>query len=376
MQYRDFGNTGVKVSIFGFGAMRLPGVEKKGKYHVKEEESIDMIHRAFEMGVNYIDTAYGYCGGESEIVVGKALEGYRDRVYLSTKMPTGMVEKKGDYRRFLEEQLKKLNVADIDFYHLHGLDEDRLKNTVLKYNLIKEAQKAKDEHLIKHISFSFHDKPEVMKRIIDFGVFESVLCQYNILDTSNEEAMSYAREKGLGVAVMGSVGGGRLAVSDVLAKAIGPDVKTAPELALRFVFANKDVSVALSGMENIRMVEENALAANQSGPLSTKQLKIIEEFISERKKKEEIPCTNCGYCQPCPENVAIPGIFDLMNYYTVYGLKEWACTEYDKIGTAEKDERRKADACQECGECEEKCPQKIDIMQRLKHVDEVMREGK
>ena len=377
MEYHNFGNTGVKVSAFGFGAMRLPEVEIKGKYQVKEEESIEMMHRAFQMGVNYIDTAYGYCHSQSELVVGKALQGWKDKVYLSTKMPTWMVEKKDDYRRFLEEQLKKLKVEYIDFYHFHGLDEDRFKNTVLKHNLLKEARKAKDEGLIKHISFSFHDKPEVMKRLIDIGIFESVLCQYNLLDRSNEKAMAYAKRKGLGVAVMGPVGGGRLVVSDILKAAIGSDVKSTSELALRFVFANKNVSVALSGMENIEMVEENTRVANLSEPLSNKELEIMENFIENRKQKEEIPCTNCGYCQPCPENVAIPEIFKLINYYTVYGLREWARKQYQNIGvgtleSGEKDERRQAEACEECGECEEKCPQKIRIMERLKEAHKVL----
>ncbi len=377
MQYRSFGNTGIKVSILGFGAMRLPEVEIKGKYQVKEEESIEMIQRAFELGVNYIDTAYPYCHRQSELVVGKALKGWRDKVYLSSKMPTWEVKKRSDYRRLLEEQLKKLKVEYIDFYHFHGLDEDSFKNTVLKHNLLREARKAKDEGLIKHISFSFHDKPEVMKRLIDIGIFESVLCQYNLLDRSNEEAMAYAQSKGLGVAVMGPVGGGRLVVSDILKETIGPDVKSTPALALRFVFVNKNVSVALSGMENMEMVEENTRVASLSEPLSNKQLQIMENFIEKRKKKEEIPCTNCGYCQPCPENVAIPEIFQLMNYYTIYGLKEYACKEYQNIGvgtleSGDKDERKQADACVECDECEERCPQKIEIMEKLKEIHEIL----
>jgi len=377
MQYRSFGNTGIKVSILGFGAMRLPQERIKAKLQIKQEESIEVIQKAFELGVNYVDTAHVYNEGESELVVGKALKGWRDKIYLSTKMPTWEVKERSDYRRFLEEELERLKVEYIDFYHFHDLNEDRFKNIVLKHNLLKEAQKAKDEGLIKHISFSFHDKPEVMKRIIDFGIFESVLCQYNLLDRSNEKAMAYAKRKGLGVAVMGPVGGGRLAVSDILKEAIGPDVKSTPALALRFVFANKNVSLALSGMENKEMVEENARTASLSEPLSSKQLHIIENFIEKRKKKEEIPCTNCGYCQPCPENVAIPEIFKLINYYTVYGLREWARKQYQNIGvgtleSGEKDERRQAEACEECGECEEKCPQKIKIMERLKEAHKVL----
>jgi len=377
MQYRNFGDTGIKVSALGFGAMRLPEKEIKGKYHIREEESIKIIQRAFQLGVNYVDTAYPYCHSQSEFVVGKALEEWKGKVYLSTKMPTWMVEKKGDYRRFLEEQLKKLNVEYIDFYHFHGLSEDRFKNIVLKYDLLREAGKAKDERLIKHISFSFHDKPEVMKRLIDVGIFESVLCQYNLLDRSNEEAMAYAQSKGLGVAVMGPVGGGRLATSGILKEMPLGDIKSTPELALRFVLANKNVSIALSGMENMEMVEENTRVASLSEPLTNEELQIMESFIEGRKKKEEIPCTMCRYCQPCPNNVAIPEIFQLMNYYTVYGLKDYARKQYQNIGvgtlwSGDKDERRKADACTECGRCEEQCPQKIKIMEKLKEIHKIL----
>ncbi len=382
MQYRSFGNTGVKVSILGFGSMRLPEVEIKGKYHVKEEESIEIIQRAFQLGVNYIDSAYPYCHHQSDLVVGKALQGWRDKVYLSTKMPTWEVKKTGDYHRFLEEQLKKLKVEYIDFYHFHDLNEDRFKNTVLKHNLLKEAQKAKDEGLIKHISFSFHDKPEVMKRIIDVGIFESVLCQYNLLDRSNEEAMAYARRKGLGVAVMGPVGGGRLVASGILDRILGDKVKSTPELALRFVLANKNVSVALSGMGNMRMVEENVKVADSSEPLTKEEFRAIESFIRERRKREEIPCNLCKYCQPCPNNVAIPAIFLLMNYYNVYGLKEYARKLYRQIGAGDaiwiipelafESGGHQADACVECGECEEKFPQKIKIMERLKEAHKVL----
>ncbi|MBM3713899.1 MAG: aldo/keto reductase, partial [Actinobacteria bacterium] len=262
MKYRIFGNTGIKVSILGFGAMRLPEEEINGKYYVKEKESIEMINTAFKLGVNYIDTAYPYCHNQSEFIVGKALKGWRDKVYLSTKMPTWMVEKSSDYRRFLEEQLKKLNVDYIDFYHFHALDDDRFKNKVLKYNLLNEAQKAKDEGLIKHISFSFHDTPDVMKKIIDTDIFESVLCQYNLLDRINEKSMAYAKKKGLGVTVMGPVGGGRITALGFLKDSIEERIRSLPELALIFVFSNKDVSVALSGMENINMVKENAKIAS------------------------------------------------------------------------------------------------------------------
>ena len=377
MQYRDFGNSGVKVSALGFGAMRLPQERIKGKSQIKQEKSVEIMQRAFELGVNYVDTAYNYNEGESELAVGKALKGWRERVYLSTKMPTWIVEKKDDYRRFLEEQLERLKVEYIDFYHFHFLNEDNFKNIVLKYDFLREARKAKDEGLIKHISFSSHDRPEFMKRIIDIGIFESVLCQYNLLDRSNEGVIAYAKEKGLGVAVMGPVGGGRLASSGILKEILTGSVKSTPELALRFVLANENVSVALSGMENMQMVEENLRVASLSRPLSNEELETIEAFIKERRKKEEITCNMCEYCQPCPSQVAISRIFELMNYYRVYGLKEYARKQYQDIGvgtldSGEKDEREKADACTECGRCEEQCPQRIEIIERLKEIHQVL----
>lgn len=364
MKYRIFGNTGIKVSILGFGAMRLPEEEISGKYYVKEEESIEMINIAFKLGVNYIDTAYPYCHSQSENIVGKALKGWRDKVYLSTKMPTWMVEKSSDYRRFLEEQLKKLDVDYIDFYHFHGLDDDKFKNKVLKYNLLNEAQKAKDEGLIKHISFSFHDKPDVMKKIIDTGIFESVLCQYNLLDRINEKSMAYAKKKGLGVSVMGPVGGGRITALDFLKDSIKEKIGSLPELALKFVFSNKDVSVALSGMENIKMVKENAKIASLAHILTSKEIKLIKKFLSEDKVKKLIPCTNCRYCMPCPSNVAIPEIFKLMNYYTLTELKDNSRLNYYNINSG--NQSKLSDECTECGECEKKCPQQIKIMDKLK----------
>jgi predicted aldo/keto reductase-like oxidoreductase len=367
LQYRRFGNTGVDISALGFGAMRLPEIEENGDFRIDEDQALAAITRAFELGVNYIDTAYGYCHGNSEIVVGKALKGWRDRVYLSTKMPTWMVKAKADYRRLLEEQLQKLDVDYIDFYHFHALNQDRFDNIVLKYDLLDEAQKAKDEGLIKHISFSFHDDPEVLKRLVDVGIFSSLLCQYNLLDRANEEAIAYAHAKGLGVVIMGPVAGGRLAASSkgIQELLAGRTVST-PDLALRFVLANSNVSCALSGMSNIDMVEENVQTASLETHLTDDELKRIKVALEENQRLAELYCTGCDYCMPCPHEINIPLNFRLMNYHRVYGLTEYARGEYRKIGTTEQLTGRKAEECLECGLCEDKCPQKIQIRKQLK----------
>jgi predicted aldo/keto reductase-like oxidoreductase len=366
LQYRKYGNTGVMISALGFGTMRLPEVETNGTWNVDEEKAVKILHRAFDLGVNYVDSAYGYCHGNSEYAVGKALKGYRDKVYLSTKMPTWKAKKEGDYTRLLEEQLKKLDVDYIDFYHFHSLDKKSWENTVLKLNLLKEAEKAKSEGLIKHISFSFHDAPEVMKEIIDTGIFESVLCQYNLLDRSNEEAIAYAREKGLGVAIMGPVGGGRLSVpSDVISKSLGGGFKGTPEVALRFVLGNQNVSCALSGMSTMEMVEENTKVASMEEPISKEDWSKVNTMLEETKRLADLYCTGCDYCMPCTKGIKISKVFSLMNYHKVYGLTEYAKNEFKNLGKNDSYGSSPAD-CIECGACEGRCPQKIKIREQLK----------
>lgn len=374
MQYREFGKTGVKISTLGFGAMRLPQKKVDGKNVFDVEESIRIIHRAFELGVNYIDTAPYYCEGESEIIVGKALKGWRDKVYLSTKNPIED-DSGAHYRERLEKSLKKLDVDYIDFYHMWGINwEAYEKNILAKDGPLAAAIKAKEEGLIKHISFSFHDKPENMIRLIDTGNFETVLCQYNLLDRSNEEAIAHAGKKGLGVVIMGPVGGGRLgAQSDVIRKLMPEGVKSSADLALRFVISNPNVTCALSGMGSMEMVEENVRVASNESQLNEKEVEAINAAMEQNKKLAELYCTGCKYCMPCPQGVNIPLNFELMNYHRVYGLTDYAKNQYGQIGTNQWMEGKKAEECIECGVCEEKCPQKLEIRKQLQETAKALR---
>lgn len=367
MQYRVLGKTGIKISTLGFGAMRLPQINADGKTVFDVEDSIRIIHRAFELGVNYIDTAPYYCDTQSEIIVGKALKGWRDKVYLSTKKPIEDDSGK-HYRERLEKSLKQLDTEYIDFYHMWGIDWDTYVNKIdVKGGPLSEALKAKEDGLIRHLSFSFHDKPENMIKIIDTGYFETVLCQYNMLDRSNEEAIAYAHEKGLGVIVMGPVGGGRLgAPSEVISKLIPGGSKSNAELALRFVISNPNVTCALSGMGSMRMVEENTEVASNEQKLSNEEINAINAAMEQNKKLSELYCTGCNYCMPCPQEINIPLNFQLMNYHRVYALTDYARDEYQKIGNVEWMKGKKAEECIECGLCEEKCPQKIQIRKQLK----------
>ncbi|HBN83495.1 MAG TPA: aldo/keto reductase, partial [Clostridiales bacterium] len=357
MKYRKFGNTGVELSALGFGCMRLPMIETDNGKIVNEELSVKMIRQAIDQGVNYFDSAYGYCGGKSEETLGKALKGgYRDKVFVSTKVPTSRIKEKSDYRKFLEEQLQRLDVGAIDFYHFHYLTDNAWENIVLKFDLLDDAMKAKEEGLIKHISFSFHDHPDVMKKIIDSGAFESVLCQYNLLDRANEDAIEYANQKGLGVVIMGPVAGGRLvAPSQVFKDLFGREAASTPELALRFVLGNPNVTCALSGMSDEQMVQENIRTANDSTPLSGEETGRIAKALDEIKGLADLYCTGCEYCLPCPQNINIPKLFSIMNYHKVYGMSDYAGRLYKDVGLNEKTGSRPAE-CIECGTCESKCP--------------------
>ena len=227
--------------------------------------------------------------------------------------------------------------------------------------------------MIKHITFSFHAPPAELIQLVDLGVFEGVLCQYNFLDRSNKEAIAYAYSKGLGVTVMGPVGGGRIAgLPEKIRRELGLPVANNVELALRFVLANANVTCALSGMGSLPMVEENARYAGNAEPLKPGEVEAINALMEKYRKLADLYCTGCNYCLPCPQGVEIPSIFSLYNYHNVYGLKDYARENYAGYGKQPWLPKLKADACSQCGACEEKCPQKIRIREQLKEAHRVL----
>ncbi|MDD2430215.1 MAG: aldo/keto reductase [Firmicutes bacterium] len=357
MQYQDFGNTGVKVSRLGFGGMRLP---------VEDPDfAVTLLREGFRLGINYVDTALYYLDGQSEVLIGKALKGYRNKVYLSTKNP--IEDSSGvNWRKRLETSLTKLDTDYIDFYHMWAINLDKYENLIdVKGGPMEEALKAKEEGLIRHISFSFHDTPENLIKLVDTGNFETMLVQYNLLDRSNEQAISYAKSKGLGVAIMGPVGGGRLgAPSEQIQKLIPKGTKSSAEMALRFVFSNPNVDVALSGMSDLKMLQENVRIASIVEPLSKEEKDTLEEILREKQRLANLYCTGCNYCMPCPNGVDIPKNFTAMNYFRVYDLLDTAKSTYEKL----KNDQKAAESCIQCYQCESKCPQKIKIVEQLEEV--------
>ena len=371
MKYNEFGKTGIKMSNLGFGAMRLP---MRGEGQVNEELAIPLMQRAFDLGVNYIDSAPYYCDKQSEIAVGKALKGYRDKVYVSTKNPIENASA-DDWMKRLESSLKNMDVDYIDFYHFWGINLNGFRDwEKLTNGPLQAAERAKAQGLIKHLSFSYHDSAENLRYILDSGRFESILIQYNLLDRSNEDNIAYAKEKGLGTVIMGPVAGGRLgAPSDVIQGLLQDKPASTAEMAMRFVLANPNVDVSLSGMENLAMLEENVKIASREDYLSAQELATVNKMMEENKKLAQLYCTSCNYCLPCPQDIKIPHLFNIMNNHRVYGLTDHAKAAYAEMMRGEG-WVKSADAskCIECGICEEKCPQKLKIIQQLKETHKTL----
>ena len=371
MIYRKFGSTGKEISSLGFGCMRLPEYEKEGQWFIDEEQAIPMLHHAYENGINYFDTAPYYLHSNSESTLGKAMKSIRDKVMLSTKIPLEEVNEAGDYRRVLEKSLKKMDTDYIDFYHFWGINKGSFDEKIMGLGLLKEAQKAKEEGLIRHISFSFHDKAEHIKHIIDKAeIMESMLVQYNLLDRSNEEMIAYAASKGLGVVIMGPVGGGRLAApTELTAKLTGKASIATYDLAFKFVLGNPGVSCALSGMGSMDMVEKNLAIAGEGKPMTEEEWKHLGEAVEQLKKFSDLYCTGCEYCQPCPMEIKIPHIFNMFTYHNVYGLTDHAKYEMKKYLS---EGGKSISDCIDCGQCESKCPQNLEIRKQLRRVEDAL----
>jgi len=365
MKYRSFGKLNWKVSALGFGAMRLPTICNDAA-KINEPEAIKMIRYAIDHGVNYVDTAYPYHGGNSETLVGKALEdGYRENVKLATKMPTWLVNSQQDMDKYLEEQLKRLK-TDVDFYLLHGLNKERWQKLQAQ-DVIGWAEKKIDEGKFRYLGFSFHDEYGVFKNIID-GYQNWTLCQiqYNYADAEYQagtRGLRYAASEGLAVVVMEPVAGGRLAMKPpktIQELWAGLRVKrTQAELALLWVWNQPEVSVALSGMSTMEQVKENVRTASHSGidKLTGEDLSFINQVALKYKEAGFIGCTACRYCLPCPEGVNITDIIAFYNEFYVKNMSDEVKAKYWEHITPESQAKR----CVACGKCEELCPQRLPI---------------
>lgn len=378
MLFRTVPKNGDKLSVLGFGAMRLP-VNEDGSIH--EEKAIAQMRRAIDNGVNYVDTAWPYHGGQSEGVVGKALQGgYRDKVKIADKLPSWAIKSRADMDRILDRQLERLGVETIDYYLLHALEGDSW-DRLESLGVIDFLEKAKADGKIVNIGFSFHGNKEDFSRIID--AYDWVFCQiqYNFLDTQNQAGtagLQYAAAKNIAVIVMEPLRGGNLGRSETPPAiqqlwATAETSRTPVEWALRWVWNSPEVTVVLSGMNDDQHIDQNLAIAGQAeaNSLTDAELELVARVADKYHELMPIPCTGCQYCMPCPAGVNIPSCFEIYNTGQMFEEPQqrtqfvYAVQNGGVRGTSTC-----ASQCVECGQCLDHCPQHIEIPARLKEVAE------
>ena len=374
MLYRKMKKAAPELSILGFGCMRLP---LKDNGLIDEDQATGMLRYAIDHGVNYIDTAYPYHNGESEPVVGRALTGgYREKVHLATKLPSWLIKSREDMDKYLDEQLARLRTGTIDFYLVHGLTQLFWEN-LSALGVTDFLDDAIADGRIRYAGFSFHDNTKLFKEIVKSYDWTFAQIQYNFMDEhyqAGTEGLKYAAKKGLGIVVMEPIRGGLLAkdlagIREIWQKA---KVQHPPaEWALRWVWNHPEVTVVLSGMSTPEQVRQNVALA-QSGladSLTKKELALFLKVKKEFEKRIMIPCTGCKYCMPCPHGVSIPECFEYYNRGHMYEDEEQARQIYSMfLGGFFDGTSGYASLCEECGECEEKCPQSLPIRENLKKV--------
>jgi uncharacterized protein len=378
MLYREMGQTGEKVSILGFGCMRLP---IKGSYvHIDVEKASKLLDYALDHGINYLDTAYPYHGistsqgGNSEIFLGEYLseKGRREEVHLATKLPTWLLEDEKDMENLLTEQLQRLQTDYIDFYLLHSLKEKQWFH-LEDLGVLEFLDSAVADGRIKYTGFSSHDQTEFVKELVDSYNWDMCQIQYNYLDENiqaGKGGLQYAADKGLGVAIMEPLKGG------VLANFVPTEVqeiwdesqfeRKPAEWALRYIWDIPEINVVLSGMNTMTQLQENLKTSEDGSPnsMTHEEKEIMEEVKKVYQGKIAVECSACGYCMPCPSGINIPQCFSYLNQAEM--LEDYSNVRSQYYFMLKETEM--AGNCLECGLCEEICSQHIPIREKLKEV--------
>jgi predicted aldo/keto reductase-like oxidoreductase len=370
VQYREF--CGEQVSALGFGCMRLPVNEGK----IDEGAAIALIHHAIDRGVNYLDTAWGYHGGASEPLVGKAVRnGLREKVFLATKLPPWEVKTLDDCDRVLNEQLRRLETDYLDFYLLHSLTRPSW-DAMRDLGVLGFFERALADGRVRHVGFSFHDDIDCFKEIVDGWDWEFCQIQYNYMDErvqAGTEGLLYADERGLDIAIMEPLRGGTLGEPlpddlEAVRRELGVEW-SAGQLALRWVLDHPEAAVTLSGMNRMDHLEENMAVAEatEPGSMTDVEKELVGAIRGRHDEKILVDCTACRYCLPCPQGVNIPRTFFLYNDMSMFDAAR-ARFGYQKMTSPDE----WASHCVECGICEERCPQHIPIIERLAEAHEAL----
>jgi predicted aldo/keto reductase-like oxidoreductase len=370
MEKRAYKDSKEKISLLGFGCMRLP-LLKEGGPEIDAKAAEAMIDYALGHGVNYFDTAHPYHAGLSEPFVGEALSKYpRDSFNLATKMPTWLIESQADVHDIFAGQLKKCLVEYFDYYLVHNIGADTLRK-VEEHDIYGILREKKREGKIRRLGFSFHAAPEILQKAVDGYEWDFAQIQLNYLDWELQDAKrqyEILAAKGIPTVVMEPVRGGALAklcpqALDVL-RAADPGASAA-SWALRYAASLPNVLTVLSGMSNLEQVKDNVATMENFKLLASEDYAVIEKALFAYRLSGTIPCTACGYCMDCPFGVNIPKVFAIYNNYRTTNSDMLFMLEYRVLGDSGQ-----AANCKKCGKCQPLCPQGIEIAQWLDTINQ------
>ena len=369
MEKRKMEKLGAEVSLLGFGCMRFP-TNAEGK--IDRELAEAMMDKAIAAGVNYIDTAYPYHGGESELFVGEVMKKYdRESYYLATKLPLWAVHSLEDVDKLFNEQLSKLQTDYVDFYLMHAMNRGKWHD-MLKLGVVERLEELKAEGKIRNLGFSFHDSYEAFEEIINYRDWDFCQIQLNYMDVNDQAGMKgykLAEEKQVPLVIMEPIKGGMLAnyggdIADIF-HALDKDASFA-SFALRWVATLPNVKVVLSGMSTMEQVDDNLKTFGDFRPMSEEELATVDKVVNILNNRVQNGCTGCSYCMPCPAGVNIPKNFRIWNTYHMYQNYNAVRWNWE----TEMPDNERADKCIECGKCEAICPQALNIREDLKRVME------
>ena len=354
---------GCEISRLGYGGMRFP----KNGDEVDVEEAVKLLRKAYDMGVNYFDTAVVYHKGESEKIFGKAFEIYdRSSYYLADKMSIWVCKDEQEMKDLFERQLKTLKTDYIDFYLVHSLNRNHYQK-VKEFHCGEFLQEMKRQGKIKHLGFSFHDTYPVFTQILNDYDWDFVQIQLNYLDWQNQGAEQLYRElekRNLPCMVMEPVRGGYLATLDE--QRAKPFLEMEPNRsiaswAIRWVESLPQVTVVLSGMSDMAQLEDNVAMMTNFEPMNEKELEAVAKVVEEIRKVNDIPCTGCRYCMDCPMGVDIPEIFAIYSRLKIFGKDKSFVEDYKEV----MENGNGAEHCVGCQQCMNHCPQSIEIPDKL-----------
>ena len=369
MKMRKFGKLGIECSAFGLGCMRFTNKEVNGEQVLDEEKAIDIIRTAIDGGTTYIDTAYVYLGGQSEVVLGKALQdGYRDKVTIATKIPTDRVKEPADVDRILNEELEKLQTDHIDFWLMHGINKEKWEHAKAM-GMPERFKELQAEGKIRYKCFSFHGPYDEFEYILNDYDWDMVQIQYNFMDIENQagtKGLELAGSKGIPVVIMEGLLGGRLSKAPENVQAVYDafPVKRSPvEWAFRWLLNRPEIGTVLSGCTTVEQIEDNLriFDTTEPGDMTEEELKLIDDVRAAYKSRTRVGCTGCAYCMPCPGGLEIPRIFAAWNESTLYDTNPKDNWGFQRILS----EGHGPENCLKCGACEAACPQSLPIIELM-----------